>query len=303
MLHWLKRSFWLLNLLTIALCAAFLARAAARALEGRYFPASSTRWQASVRPTLVRGDRPKNTEVILRRNLFCSTCPPLVDVMAPDAGVGLVEPQKSALPLVLVTTLIADDPAWSIAILRDRNSRRSGAFKVASALPGQGVVDLIEEKRVYLRMPDGHLEYLDLLERMPPTTAAVAVAGAPDATADAALDGGIKKVGDNRFTLQRALVDRVLSDTTMLARSARITPSVVNGRANGFRVFAIRPNSLYARIGIQNGDTVQSINGHEMTSPDRALEVFTRLRSASHLVISLLRGGKIVSFDYTITSG
>jgi S1-C subfamily serine protease len=74
------------------------------------------------------------------------------------------------------------------------------------------------------------------------------------------------------------------------------------GRSNGFRIYAIKPNTFYAQIGIQNGDTVRAINGHEMTSPDRALEVYTKLRSANRLSMSLLRGGKDLTIDYDIVN-
>ena len=45
-------------------------------------------------------------------------------------------------------------------------------------------------------------------------------------------------------------------------------------------MYAIRPNSLFGKIGLQNGDTIKSINGIDMSSPDKALEVYTKVRVA-----------------------
>lgn len=86
----------------------------------------------------------------------------------------------------------------------------------------------------------------------------------------------------------------------MLARSARIVPSARNGQPNGFKLYAIRPGSLYSLIGMQNGDTIHAINGHAITTPDKALEVYTKVRTASHLTIAFSRRGQTSTHDYTI---
>lgn len=91
-----------------------------------------------------------------------------------------------------------------------------------------------------------------------------------------------------------------LSDATTLARGARIVPSFKNGRAHGFKIFAIRPQSLYAVIGLQNGDTVVKINGHAITTPDQALAVYTKLRTARKISVELLRRGRSVTMRYEI---
>ena len=77
-------------------------------------------------------------------------------------------------------------------------------------------------------------------------------------------------------------------------------PSIKDGKANGFKLYAIRPNSLFAKIGLQNGDTIQSINGFDMSSPDKALEVYTKVRSSSALSVSVLRRGLPTNLDYSI---
>ena len=53
-------------------------------------------------------------------------------------------------------------------------------------------------------------------------------------------------------------------------------------------------------IGLQNGDTIHSINGFDITTPDKALEVYTKVRSASNLTIDLSRRGKPLSMEYSI---
>src|SRR4029079_12465657 len=89
---------------------------------------------------------------------------------------------------------------------------------------------------------------------------------------------------------------------SMLSRSARIVPEIRDGRAAGFRLFSVRPDGPFAKIGLQNGDVISAINGLELTSPDKALEVYTKLKSASHLSVGVERNGPQVPKAYNIRS-
>jgi general secretion pathway protein C len=103
-----------------------------------------------------------------------------------------------------------------------------------------------------------------------------------------------------RCTIKREVIDRVLSDTTSLATAARFVPSIRDGRPNGFKLYAIRPTSIFARLGFQNGDTIKAINGNSMDSPDKALEVYTKLRHADRLSIDVERRGELVILEIVI---
>ena len=86
----------------------------------------------------------------------------------------------------------------------------------------------------------------------------------------------------------------------LLSRSARIVPEMKDGKAAGFRLFAVRPEGPFALIGMQNGDILSSINGLEITSPEKALEVYAKLKSASHLSLGMERNGQKITKEYNI---
>jgi general secretion pathway protein C len=104
----------------------------------------------------------------------------------------------------------------------------------------------------------------------------------------------------DRCVVRRWLVDRVLDRASELATCARIVPALVDGRPSGFKLYAIRPGSLIARMLLRNGDTIQRINGYELSSPDTALEVYTRLRTSSEYVVDLERRGQPMRLFYRI---
>ena len=150
---------------------------------------------------------------------------------------------------------------------------------------------------------EGKIEYLDLDDEAPPALVAAAAekpAGPTPPGEFGDLDKSIQCKGTN-CTIERALVDKALANMAALASMARFVPSVRDGKPNGFKVYAIRPSSLFAKLGMQNGDTLKQINGNEMSTPDQALQLLTKLRSASHLNLQLERRGETVTMDYTIT--
>jgi general secretion pathway protein C len=306
----LKKYFWVVNLGVISICASFAGRAASHVIEGAYLTQSSAR--ASYRRSSL-GAQPKthgkDAEEIIRRNIFCSSCAPIAAAPAKDAPPGggpqSNEPTKTSLQLELVSTMLCPaDDAWSMAILRDLSSKEkdSAMFAKGATIFSTGAtVAKVASRRVYLRY-GGHLEYaeMDGTAAPPPVASAApppAASGIDPAMGD--IDKGVTCTG-NSCNVERQLVEKLLNNTAALATAARFVPSMKDGKPNGFKLYAIRPNSIFGKIGLQNGDTIKAINGNEMSSPDRALEVYTKVRNASHLSVQVERRGENLTLDYTI---
>jgi general secretion pathway protein C len=83
-------------------------------------------------------------------------------------------------------------------------------------------------------------------------------------------------------------------------RQARIVPEQENGKVAGIRLFGVRPDTLLGVLGMENGDRLQTINGFDMASPEKALEAYARLRTADHLTMQLNRKGQNLNCDYNI---
>lgn len=82
--------------------------------------------------------------------------------------------------------------------------------------------------------------------------------------------------------------------------SHRIVPSFEKGRANGFKVLGIRPNSLYHKVGLRSGDVVVRINGLPIASADQALAAYDKLRGAKTLRLEIRRQGRPRHLTYRI---
>lgn len=108
------------------------------------------------------------------------------------------------------------------------------------------------------------------------------------------------RCANNRCTLRRATVDRILENTTLMSRSVRIVPALKDGQPQGFKLFAIRPGSVFALLGLRNGDLVRSFNGMDLSTPDNALQAYSTLRSVNEVKLALERSGAPVVLTYVI---
>jgi general secretion pathway protein C len=303
----IKRYFWVLGALAVMVCSLFAAKATGHILEAKFLGDSKTGPKvvpvihADVTPTKTVD---KDGGQFQARNMFCSDCTPPVSTVATNTDPSSI--QITSLPLVLLATMVGPVEDQSYATIVNTDSQKQGAYSVGDPIPGaSGKLKAIKFKYVDFEN-NGHIERIVLAGATPPATP-VAVAETPASTGDegkddlqASIDNGIKKIDDNTFEIDKALVDKVLANPMAVAKGARIVPAVKNGKPDGFKLYAIRPSSVYSKLGLTNGDTLQSINGFELTSADKALEVYTKLREATSLEMEVLRRGKPVTLKYTI---
>ena len=203
--------------------------------------------------------------------------------------------------------MASDDPDWSFASLKGNDGhaelRRRGGEAFGKTVAFVGV------DRVWLDSSGARCQARLYDEKKakaaaPVTTPAPAVSSAPTGRGARPLDPdikkGIKKTGDTEYDIDRGVVDKILENQSELMRQARIVPEQENGRVVGIRLQGLRKDSLLDVLGMQNGDRLQTINGFDMSSPEKALEAYARLRTANKLTVQVVRGGKTINLDYNI---
>lgn len=306
---YIRRYFWLIGVLVIILCAVFAAQGVNHFIEAKYLPdakESKAPKRVAKRPTQTT--RSKTGDPLAKRNMFCSDCV-VEDVSATATGpvVDSDAPPITSLPLRLVATNISTVEAGSFATVQNTSSKMVGSFWIGDNIPGAGEIVRMRAKHVdFKNQQSKRVERISLLSGPAPAPKAASkpkAKGKPKSARQellAAIDEGVKKSGDNSWDIDRAVVDKVLANPTAVGRGARIVPSIKNGKPNGFKLYAIRPSSVYSKIGLMNGDTIHAVNGFDLTTPDKALEVYTKVRESNNLSVTVTRRGKPVTLKYSI---
>lgn len=301
----IKRYFWVLGAIVVLACAVFAAKATGYFVAAKYLPDAD---HATARPP-VFGATPitakvthsKDGTLFASRNIFCAECTPPVETAAVASDPSSIV--TTSLPLSLVATSISLDDDQSTATIVNTESSRQGSYSIGDKIPGaSGKLKEIHYKFIDFENA-GHTERLVLLGATPPPMVAKVEPPAGDGSGDemqAMVDAGVKKIDDNHYEIDRKLVDSVSANPMGVAKGARVVPAVKDGKPDGFKLYAIRPSSVFSKLGLQNGDTLQSINGFDLTSAQNALEAFTKLREATSLEVSITRRGKVEKLSYSI---
>ena len=210
----------------------------------------------------------------------------------------LENPDKCALlpGYELTGTIVAKDNDFSFAILKGKGS--GGAVTRTGAEVQDGVILAFVWRNIAIFRTTSGVKCVGdgVGEAKPmPVPEAPKVAGEQQPKGDDEFD--IRNVGPNQYVVKREDLNKATGNLGALASQARIVPSA---KDNGFKIFSIAKDSLYSKIGIQNGDVLKSINGIELSSPDKALEAYSRLQNASKLSLDIVRKGQNETLEYTI---
>jgi general secretion pathway protein C len=203
------------------------------------------------------------------------------------------------LPVNLVGTGTGDG-AGSYAILEDRVTREQQVYRLRDEVRDGAILAKVERNQVVLRL--GTQEqvltiYSDGTQDVAPPGPAPVARPLPDAPPIAA---GIRQLQPNQWVLDKQEVTAALSNLPQLLTKARVIPNFADGKPDGFKIFSIAPDSLYAKIGLQNGDVLQQINGVEIKDPENFMRVFQQLKDETRIALDLVRNNRRESYTYEI---
>lgn len=111
----------------------------------------------------------------------------------------------------------------------------------------------------------------------------------------------IKEIDDHHFVVPRATIEQMAANISAFAQGARMIPAIKSGRADGIRLFIVRPSSALWALGLRNGDTIQSINGIPLVDPLRVQEVYDQTKDATLLRIAIVRRSSAEVIEITQT--
>ncbi|MFW5739354.1 MAG: type II secretion system protein GspC [Myxococcota bacterium] len=322
----LKRYFAILVLALIAAAAYFQASGVSNFVGARLIVdsedlAAPPPTQAGLpvsKPAYAATSERVSGEPILKRNPFDSVTGPLTGI---DAGVGeggapeeevvdfsrpYAAPACDDAEVLIITA--AEDPLWSMAALSDVRKGDTVLRRIGDTV-GNKRIWYIAWDRVWLQGDGEFCQAKMFAEKKAkpkkkawlkpkPKPRPMRRRGPPQVPKDIA--DRIQKVSDTEFNVDRSVVDRILENQSELMRSARIVPEKKDGKVVGIRLLRVRPDTLLGTLGLQNGDRVEKINGFDITSPEKALEAYARLRTAGNLSVSITRRGKPMTIDFNI---
>ncbi len=225
-----------------------------------------------------------------------------------DAGASAAQPvavaavdeaaQESALSLQLQGVMSAEDPALARAlILADGRQQQ---FSIGEQLPASGRVTLsrVLPDRIIISN-NGRAETIWLYD--PAAVRASQSSSAPLQPVSTATAVDLR--GDAAVTAAAAgYRERLFSNPGSLSDVLQVSVERDGGRMIGYRVRPGRDAEQFERFGFKPGDVVTAINGVGLEDPQRALELYNQMRSATDATFTVRRGSEELTLLVSLES-
>ncbi len=313
-----------LVLSTLAVCALFFAEGATALLAERVLSDEVEDRPATARKAAApsRTPRKRDPAIILRRNIFNSALGDLSSVPSEYSELPMEDlPAEDVKTLctgdmrVIGTVVIPGDLERSLAAIVG-SDKKAGLHYGGTEVEGSRI-RAIESDAVVLQGKAG-LCRLAMFQvagaakkpvfrpakkadaKKKPKTRKRPTADRNAGLSESEMAEGIDRVNDNNYSLSRSMLNKVLDNAGKIIGIAAVAPKIENGESIGMEIRGVRPNTLLTKIGIQNGDILESINGQSLSNPDAALGAYTTLRTADKFTLSVRRGGQSMMINYNL---
>jgi general secretion pathway protein C len=242
---------------------------------------------------LVFAEKPKELEFrqIVKRNLFNAEGG---EQDAASNSQAKCEPKKSDLPLRFVAIIYGGKADSSLVVLESTSNKQADSFLLGDPVPGEGTISDIQRDKVFIERNECP-EFLELIE---PELPKKRIAGekkkvAPleeGKTGDGFREDGFERSG-TAVRADRQWVEKALTvDFAKTLQDAKASPHTVDGQVKGFILSRIRPDSVYEKMGLQDGDVIEAINGIDLNDGARAVQTLNQMRKESNIELNVKRG-------------
>jgi general secretion pathway protein C len=234
---------------------------------------------------------PEMAQAILHSGLFLLP-PTLDDPLASGQSAGPPQPPMETAKKVALVGTVLGQGGGVMAVLEDSATKKQSLYRIGSDVPNVGTLAEIEKNRVLFR-EGAQEEWLSLaLTQQGGAGASSAMPQAPTPVQT--------PPGPQRRVLDRREVTAALDDTTRLLTQAQAVPYLTDGKLDGFRLYNVAPRGFVDKIGLQNNDLVQRINGVELRDPSMVLTLFQQLRQERSVRVDLVRNSQRQTITYEI---
>ena len=215
--------------------------------------------------------------IITERNLFLSTLKAISDKQSEG---GLFDSDQKITDFDLKGT-VACNSSFGFVIIEERDSHKQKLYRLGDKI---GSAKLTKITRNTATLNSGGRE---ITLKVKATLEGPLLPNSPD------------RAASRSMTLSKKMVNENLTDLKSLMKNAVVRPFLSKGVQEGLIISNIAPDSLYEKMGLQNGDIIIDVNNKPMQSADNLLQTVNLIQSGSSIVVNVKRNGKIETINYS----
>lgn len=117
------------------------------------------------------------------------------------------------------------------------------------------------------------------------------------------LENNIKEnivVKDDLVKINRDYLNSYVTDIDKVWNNIAIKEIRNNEQIEGFEVFKVNKDSVFSKLGLQDGDVIKAINNNVLGSYADAFKVYNNINNTKYLNIEILRNNEVMELNYEI---
>jgi general secretion pathway protein C len=237
---------------------------------------------------------PGDYKAITDRNIFNSG----TEEIAPKAQKFDIEQLKQTDLKLKLWGTVTGQKGRAYAVIEDTKTREQNLYHAGDTIQN-AVVKLILREKVVLNV-DNQDEILAMEE----ISSRRGGAGAAQKRVRASSGSVGEKLPVSRYPRKIKLrgdqIQTAMENLGQLMEQATLRPHIEEGQPSGISITGIKPNAIFRKMRLRNGDVITGVNGNPIGSVDDAARVFEEFSSGSNIQLQIKRRGREQTLDYSI---
>ena len=190
--------------------------------------------------------------------------------------------------------------AQSVALIKHRTSGKIAAVPLGGKAFESGTITEIRSKSIIITDASGSQTTVTSKLGGAWVTGYVPPPASAQVSGDRYSEEGFERVG-TKTRVDAAFRDRMVTqELPTILMSAASEPVVENGQIRGFRLFQFEPGSIFEKLGMADGDVVESINGVPLNDVARTVQFLNGLKSETKVEVTISRNGSPVTLSLDV---
>ena len=237
---------------------------------------------------------PGDYKAITERNIFNSG----TEKIAPKAQTVDIEQLKQTDLKLKLWGTVTGQKGRAYAVIEDTKTRKQNLYHAGDTIQN-AVVKLILREKVVLNVDDR-----DEILAMEEISNRRGSAGTAQKRVRASSGAGGKKLPVSRYPrkikLKSDQIQNAMENLGQLMEQATLRPHIEEGQPSGISITGIKPNAIFRKMRLRNGDVITGVNGNSIGSVEDAARVFEEFSSGSNIQLQIKRRGREQTLDYSI---
>jgi general secretion pathway protein C len=234
---------------------------------------------------------------ITQRNIFNSSTQEQEAAPVVEKNLDLEKLKQTDLKLKLWGTVTGQNKG-AYAVIEDTKAREQNLYRTGDTIQ-RAVVKLILREKVVLKVGDND-EILAMEENI--GRGGGSRSGQRDVRSSSRTSAQKLPVSSypRKIKLRGDQIEKAMENLGQLMEQATLRPHIEDGQSAGISITGIKPNAIFRKMRLRNGDIITGVNGNTIDSVEDAVKFVEQLSSGSDIQLQIKRRGREQSLDYSI---